>query len=80
MAMNGVDCMYVHVPVANSLMNIGLLRGNSSRTTWAGPNMADINMLDMAPKCELKLVLMESSLPPALKKIIPLTRLTVQVK
>jgi hypothetical protein len=43
-------CMYVHVPVANSLMNIGLFRGNSSSTTWAGPNMADIRMLDMAPK------------------------------
>lgn len=46
------DCMsiYVHVPVANSRMNIGLFRGNSSSTTWAGPNMADISMLDIAPK------------------------------
>ena len=64
-----------HVPVANSLMNIGLSKGNASITDWAGPNIADMSTNVMAPKWELKLLSMESSRFPAPKKISPKSRL-----
>lgn len=39
-----------HVPVANSLMNIGLSKGKASITDWAGPNIAVISTNVIAPK------------------------------
>jgi hypothetical protein len=39
-----------HVPVANSLMNIGLSKGKASITDWAGPNIAEISTNVIAPK------------------------------
>ena len=39
-----------HVPVANSLINIGLSKGKASMTDWAGPNMAVMRTNVIAPK------------------------------
>ena len=61
----------VHVPVANSLRNIGLSNGKASITDWAGPNIASISTMVIAPKWELKFTSIESSLPPAPRKIKP---------
>ena len=52
------------MPVANSIKNIGLSKGKASMTLCAGPNIALMSTMVIAPKWELKLSLEESSLPP----------------
>lgn len=44
--------LYLQVPVAYSLRNIGLSKGKASMTDWAGPNMAEMSTMVTAPKWE----------------------------
>ena len=67
-----VNCLYVHVPVAYSLMKIGLSYGNATMIDWAGPNMANTSTAIMAPKWAVKSASSASSRAPAFRKIKPI--------
>ena len=43
------NAIILHVPVANSLMNMGLSKGKESMTDWAGPNIEEISKNVTAP-------------------------------